>query len=148
MSGEGLGVIEGGMVPPCGEGKDHTHLWYVVRRGGVDPLWKGVVVLGYLSHSQGVSCSTTSHMWGSWYLPRFLLRDGLFTWMYMAPFMVLVTPCASLSTTVKHSKFTWCPVVWLCWWRWDGALRCLLSLSLEILCDSSIYSSSNLHEGI
>ena len=31
----------------------------------------GMRVLSYLSHSEGVSCSTSSHMWGCWHFPRF-----------------------------------------------------------------------------
>ena len=87
---------------------------------------------GYLSCSEVVSCSNSSHKWGRWYFPRFLLRERSFTEMYIASFMVLVTPCASLSTMVKHSKSTRCPVNWLCWWMGDGAPTCSLNLSPRV----------------
>ena len=51
----------------------------------------GVVKLRYLSWSDGVSCKTSSHMCESWYFPKFLLREGSSTWIYMASFMFLVT---------------------------------------------------------
>ena len=46
----------------------------------------------------------------------------------MVSIIVLVTPCDFLSTMVKHSKFSDCPVIWLCWWIGDGSLRCSFSL--------------------
>ena len=66
----------------------------------------GMVLVCHFSCSEGVSCSTSSHRWGRFHLPRFLLRDGSFTWMYMASLTVLVTPSASLSIMVKHSRST------------------------------------------
>ena len=33
---------------------------------------------------------TSSHMWGRWYLPMFLLRNGLFTIMYITPLLALI----------------------------------------------------------
>ena len=50
-----------------------------------------------------MSCSTSSQMCGSWYLPRFLFRGGLLTLMNMASFMVLVIPWDSLSMMEKLS---------------------------------------------
>ena len=35
-------------------------------------------------------------MYGSWYLPKFLLSEGLLTCIYIASFMFLVTPCEFL----------------------------------------------------
>ena len=104
--GEGDGTILTKMricVPP---------VWCLVGEElGFGPLWKGVLVLDYLTHSEGVSCNTSSHIWCSRYFPRFLLRGWSFTQMHIASFMVLVTPCDSLSTMLKHSKFTGCSVV-------------------------------------
>ena len=54
---------------------------------------------------------------------------------------VLVSPCGSLVTKVKHSGLTRCPMELLWWWMGDGALRCSLSLSPNILPDSPMYSS-------
>ena len=69
----------------------------VGKRGGV---------VYYLSYSEGSSCSTSSHRWVRLYLPRFLLREGSFTQMYMASLIVLVSPCACLLVMGKHSKST------------------------------------------
>ena len=79
-------------------------VWCMV--GGEGPTVAGFVVLHYLKYSKGVFCSTLSDMCGSWYFPRFLLRYGSFTQMYIASSMVLVTPCDSLSTMLKHLKLT------------------------------------------
>ena len=38
------------------------------------------VVKDYLRWMVGETCRTSSQMLGSWYLPRFLLRDGLLTY--------------------------------------------------------------------
>ena len=59
----------------------------------------------------------------------------------MASMMFLVTPCDSLCTRVKHSGLIECPVVLLWWWIGDGALKCSLSLSPNVLPDSPMYSS-------
>ena len=80
-------------------------------------------------------------MWGNWYLPKFLLSKGSFTWLYIGSLMFLVILCGSLSTMVKHSALTLSPVMLLWWWMGDGALRCSLSLSQKVLLDSHIYSS-------
>ena len=52
--------------------------------------------------------------------------------------------CDSLSTMVKHSGLTGCPVDWLWWCIGDGALRCSLNLSPKVLSDSPMYSSGQL----
>ena len=86
-------------------------------------------------------------MCGSWYFPKFLLSAGSFTWIYIASLMFLVTLCDSLSTMVKHSGLTRCPVELLWWWIGDGALRYSLSLFPKVLPDSPIYSSGQLIHG-
>ena len=50
----------------------------------------------------------------------------------MASLMFLVSPCASLSTMVKHSGLTGCPVVDVCKCMGEGALRCSLYLSPSV----------------
>ena len=55
----------------------------------VSPLWKRMVVLHYLRLIEGVSCTSSSYMWGSWYFPSFLLSNGSFTQMYMASFLFI-----------------------------------------------------------
>ena len=92
-----------------------------------------------------MSCKTWSQMCGSWYFPKFLLSEGSFTQMYTASLMFLMTPWDFLSTMVKHSGLTGCPVEWLWWCIGDGALRCFLSLSLKVLPDSHMYSSGQFH---
>ena len=54
-----------------------------------------MVADGSLRWRARMSCRTSSQMWGSLYLPRFLLRDGSLTLRSMASLMVVVTPCAS-----------------------------------------------------
>ena len=46
----------------------------------------------YLRCNEGLSCSTWSHIGGSWNFPNFLFRDGSFTLMYMASLIFLVNP--------------------------------------------------------
>ena len=75
----------------------------------------------YLSLSPGVSFSIWSHTCGSWYLPRFLFKDGSLALMYMASLMCLVVPCVSLWTMLKQSGLTGCPMQLL--WRWMGEGR-------------------------
>ena len=48
-----------------------------------------------------MSCRTSSQIWSSWNLPRFLLRDGSLTLMNIAYLMILTVPCASLPTMEK-----------------------------------------------
>ena len=83
---------------------------YVVQCWGVH-MWGGVdSELCYLSWSDGVSCKTWSQMCGSWYLPKFLLSEGILNCMYFASFIFLVTSCDFLSTMVKQLGLTVCPV--------------------------------------
>ena len=44
----------------------------------------------YFNFSSEVLSRTSSHMWGRWYLPMFLLRDGLLTLIYNASLIVLL----------------------------------------------------------
>ena len=64
----------------------------------------------YLSLSGGVSCRIWSHTCGSWYLPKFLFREGSLALMYMASLMLLVVPCAFLWTMLKQSVLIGCPM--------------------------------------
>ena len=50
--------------------------WCYCHVAGVRPLG-----CFYFNLSSGMLFRTSSHMWGRWYLPIFLLRDGLFTLM-------------------------------------------------------------------
>ena len=49
---------------------------------GADLLRPVTEMAGYLKWREGVSCRTSSPIWGSWYFPRFLLRDGSLTQMF------------------------------------------------------------------
>ena len=92
-------------------------IWVWDMHGGREVhIVEGVELVCYLSCSEGMSCNTSSHRWVRLYFPRFLLREGPFTQMYMASLIVLVGPCASLPIRAKNSRSTWCPVVWLCRW--------------------------------
>ena len=96
----------------------------------------------YFKFSSEVLSGTSSHICGRWYLPIFLFRDGLFTLMYRASFMVLMRIWSSLPSMEKLSIVTAWPEMlrWSC--MGDGALRCSLNLFSKSLADSPIYSSS------
>ena len=66
----------------------------------------------YYMWRAGMYYSTSSQMWGSWYLPRFLFKGQSLTLMNIASLMVLVKPCVSLPTMEKLSNVVLCPVVW------------------------------------
>ena len=96
----------------------------------------------YFKFSSEMLSQTSSQMCGRWYLPMLLLRDGLFTLMYRASFMVLKRFWFYLPSMEKLSIVT----LWPEMLRWScmgvGALRCSLYLSSKFLADSQIYSSS------
>ena len=46
--------------------------------------WSSHRVCFYFNFSSEVLSRTSSHICGRWYLPMFLLRDGLLTFMYSA----------------------------------------------------------------
>ena len=96
----------------------------------------------YFKFSSEMLSRTSSHMCGRWYLPMFLLRDGLFALMYRASFMVLKRFWSSLPSMVKLSMVTSWPKILRWSYIGDGALRCSLYLSSKFLADSPIYSSS------
>ena len=103
----------------------------------------GVAAAGYyLRWNAGVSCRTSSQIWGRWNLLRFLLRYGSLTLMNIASLMILAVLCTSLPTMEKCAH--WCTVLKCChvciWGRgpWDVPLH----LSPKVLPDSSMYSSS------
>ena len=69
------------------------------------PLWQMLLPLGhYLSFSSVLLIRTSSHIWGRWYLPMFLLRDGLLTLMNIDSFISLGRFCSSLPTILKLFK--------------------------------------------
>ena len=96
----------------------------------------------YFNFSSEVLSRTSSHMWGRWYLPMFLLRDGLLTLIYNASLIVLLRFWSSLPTILKLSILTWWPLMLLWSKIGEGAFWCSLNLSAKVLEDSPMYSSS------
>ena len=72
--------------------------------------------VNYFSFSSLLLLRTSSHIWGRWYLPMFLFRDGPLTLMYMDSLISLERFCSSLSTTLKlSSEVVWPEVLlWSC----------------------------------
>ena len=67
----------------------------------------------YFNFSSEVLSRTSSQMWGRWYLPIFLLWDGLLTLIYNASFIALLRFSSSLPMILKLSMVTWWPVMLL-----------------------------------
>ena len=99
---------------------------------------KGVL----FSLSSEVLNRASSHIWGRWYIPMFLFRDGLLTHIYNASFIVLMRFWSSLPTMLKYSIVVVWPVVLKWSYIWDGAFWCSLNLCPNVLEDCPIYSSS------
>ena len=134
-------LCDGLMLLPCGR-------WYSHLVG----MWADVICLSgrwnnhwvnYFNLSSLLLLRTSSHMWGRWYLPIFLFRDGPLTLMYMDSLISLERFRSSLPTMLKF----WSVVVWpemLLWsWMGEGAFRCSLNLSPNVLDVSPMYSSSH-----
>ena len=83
----------------------------------------------HLSLSPRMSNRTSSQICSSWYLPMFLLRDGSFTLMNIASFIVLVRFCDFLPIMLKLSTLVWWPVMLQCSLMGEGALWESLNLS-------------------
>ena len=96
--------------------------WVVGGLGGGG----GAGRLDGLHWSVGDACRRWSHMCRSWYFPRFLLRVGSCTHMNMASLMVLEWLLTSLCTILNCPGSMECPVVVLCRWMGEGALRVFL----------------------
>ena len=62
------------------------------------------VFMFYFNLSSVMLFRTSSHIWGRWYLPMFLFRDGLLTLMYIASFISLMRFWSSLPTMLKLSS--------------------------------------------
>ena len=65
----------------------------------------------YFNFISGDLPSTSSQIFGSWYLPIFLLTDGSLTLISIASLIVLVMLWSSLPTMLKLSRDTSWPVV-------------------------------------
>ena len=111
--------MRGNLAPPGGW-KDHT---YQCEECVCNPhMYHGEgwahyrLVEDYLRWRAGESYRTSSLVWGSWYFPRFLFRDGVLTLMSMASLRVLVTPCAPWPSLEKLSTLMQCPVDYAVSW--------------------------------
>ena len=105
-------------------------------------VWQMLWPLGQcFNFNSDVVFKTSSHMWGRWYLPMFLFRDGSLTLMNRASFIALVKLWSSLPTMLKLVMLMLWPV--LLWWSkmGEGDFWCSLNLSAKFLADSPIYSS-------
>ena len=105
--------------------------------------WNSHWVIFYFNLSSGLLHRTSSHIWGRWYLPMFLFRDGLLTLMYRASFMVLMRFWSSLPTILKFSVVTLWPDMLEWSYIEEGAIWFSLNLSANVLADLPIYSSSH-----
>ena len=89
--------------------------------------------------SSGMEYKTLSQICGSLYLPIFLFRVALLTFIYKASFMTLAMLCPSLFMIWKVStvQSVWCSNIG------EGALKCYLYLSPNVLDNYPMYSSSH-----
>ena len=83
-----------------------------------------------------VLCRTSSHIWGRWYLPMFLFRDGSLTLMNRASLIALVRFWFSLPTIVKLLMLTLWPEMLQWSYIGEGSFWCSLNLSAKVLADS------------
>ena len=91
------------MLLPSGRWNSHCRVWASL----VDVVPGGQMAgLYYFSLSSEVLCKTSSHIWGRWYMPMFLFRDGLFTLRYNASLIHLQRFWSSLPIMLKLSKVT------------------------------------------
>ena len=83
--------------------------------------------LGQFNFNSGNVYRTSSHIWGRWYLPMFLFRDGSLTLMNRASLIALIRFCSSLPTIVKLLMLMLWPEV-LQWSNiGEGAFWCSLN---------------------
>ena len=139
-----FGVMWWQMLLPSGRCYGHCRVgdgwWLILLPPG---RWYCQGSMMYFNLSSGMLNRTSSHICGRWYLPTFLLRDGLLTLMYRAYFITLLRFWSFLPTMLKFSTLMLWPVV-LKWSNMgEGAFWCSLNLSPKVLEDSPIYSSSH-----
>ena len=78
-------------------------LWQMLKPFVADVI---TTVSIYFNFSSEMLSRTSSQICGRWYLPMFLLRDGLLALIYRASFMVLKRFWFSLPSMVKLSIVT------------------------------------------
>ena len=77
----------------------------------------------YFSLSSMLLIRTSSQMCGRWYLPMFLLRDGLLTLMYIDSLISLERLCSSLPTILKLFNVMLWPDMLQWSWIGEGGLQ-------------------------
>ena len=102
----------------------------------------GARVCYLLIFNSGMECNIPSQSCGRLYFPVFLFNEGLFILMYTASFTALAILWPSLPIILKFSTDVVWPMLFCCSNIGDGAFKCSLYLSPNVLDDSPIYSSS------
>ena len=95
----------------------------------------------YFIFSSGMLNNILSQMCGRLYFPIFLLSVGLFTLMYIDSLIVLAKLLSSLPIILKFSMDVSWPLMFWYWNTGEGAFKCSLYLSPNVLPDSPMYSS-------
>ena len=95
----------------------------------------------YFIFSSGMLNSKLSQMCGRLYFPIFLLSVGLFILIYIDSLIVLAKLLSSLPIILKFSIDVSWPLILWCWNIGEGAFKCSLNLSPNVLPDSPMYSS-------
>ena len=105
-------------------------------------LCTGVIVLRLLFiFNSEMEYNTLSQRCGRLYFSIFLFRVGLFTLMYMASLIALAILWPSLPMILKFSTaFVWLMLFW-CSKIGDGAFKCSLYLSPNVLIYSNKYNN-------
>ena len=90
------------------------HGWNVSRQILL-PWWQMGQATGsiYFNFSSLLLIRTSSHIWGRWYLPMLLFKDGLLTLTNIDSLISLERFCSSLPTMLKFSSEVVWPVVLL-----------------------------------
>ena len=98
----------------CHCGRWNSHLVGMFSKADLIAWWQMLKPLGhYFSLSSMLLIRTSSHMWGRWYLPMFLFRDGLLTLMNIYSLINQERFCSSLPIMLKLSSVVEWPVIWL-----------------------------------
>ena len=125
----------------CHCGRWNSHIgWNVVKADLITLVADGKATGSiYFNLSSVLFIRTSSHIWGRWYLPIFLFRDGLLTLMNIDSLNSLERFCSSLPTMLKFSSVAVWPMMLLWLWIGEGAFRCSLNLSPNVLAVSPMY---------
>ena len=117
--------------------------WNVFKADAITLLADVKAMGHYFNFSYLLLTRTSSHMWGRWYLPMFLFRDGLLTLINIDSLISLERFCSSLPTILKLLSVVEWPVMLLWPNIGEGAFWCSLNLSPNVLAVSPMYSSSH-----